>query len=61
MPERIVTFFKESRVELKKVRWPTREETIRYTIAVIAASAVLAMYLGAIDYILQLILNTFVF
>ncbi len=60
MPERIVTFFKESRIELKKVRWPTREETIRYTIAVIAASAALAVYLGAIDYILQLILNTFV-
>ncbi|MEK7099495.1 MAG: preprotein translocase subunit SecE [Patescibacteria group bacterium] len=60
MPDRVVTFLKESRVELRKVRWPTREETIRYTIAVIAASAALAVYLGAIDYMLQLVLNTFV-
>ena len=60
MPDRVVTFLKESRVELRKVRWPTREETIRYTIAVIAASAALAVYLGAVDYLLQLILNTFV-
>lgn len=59
MITRVVTFFKESRVELKKVRWPTREETARYTIAVIAASAVLAVYLGAMDYLLQFILNTF--
>lgn len=59
MIDRAVTFFKESRAELKKVRWPTREETMRYTIAVIAASVALAAYLGAIDYMLQFILNTF--
>ena len=60
MLNRAVTFFKESRVELRKVRWPTREETVRYTIAVIIASATLAMYLGAIDYLLQFVLNAFV-
>ncbi len=60
MLNRAVTFFKESRVELRKVRWPTREETVRYTIAVIIASGVLAMYLGAIDYLLQFVLNAFV-
>lgn len=57
--DRVVTFFKESRVELKKVRWPTREDTVRYTLAVIAVSAALAAYLGAIDYLLQFILNRF--
>lgn len=59
MLNRAVTFFKESRVELRKVRWPTREETARYTIAVIAASAALAAYLGAMDYLLRFIVNTF--
>lgn len=59
MRDRAVTFFKESRVELRKVRWPTREETIRYTLAVIAVSAALAVYLGTADYLLQFILNTF--
>lgn len=60
MLERIVAFLKEARVELKKVRWPTREETIRYTAAVIAVSAALAVYLGGLDYLFQFVMNTFV-
>ncbi len=59
MFNRIITFLKESRVELKKVRWPTREETIRYTMSVILISAALAIFLGGLDYIFQFILNTF--
>lgn len=59
MVDRIVTFLKEARVELKKVRWPTREETTRYTLAVIVMSAALAVYLGGLDYLFQFILNTF--
>lgn len=60
MPNRIVTFVKEARVELKKVTWPTREQTVRYTVAVIAMSAVMALYLGGLDFLFQFILNTFV-
>ncbi len=60
MPNRILTFLKESRVELKKVRWPTREETIRYTASVIFISTTLAIFLGGLDYLFQFILNTFV-
>jgi len=59
MFNRMITFLKESRVELKKVRWPTREETIRYTMSVILISAALAVFLGGLDYLFQLILNTF--
>ncbi|MFY9463313.1 MAG: preprotein translocase subunit SecE [Candidatus Sungiibacteriota bacterium] len=59
MPNRIITFLKESRVELKKVRWPTREETIRYTTSVILISMALAIFLGGLDYLFQFILNTF--
>lgn len=61
MSERIVQFFKESRIELKKVRWPTRQETVRYTIAVVAASMALAVFLGVIDYGLQFVMNSFIF
>lgn len=56
---RIVEFIKESRVELKKVTWPSREETTRYTITVIVISAALALFLGGLDYIFQFILNNF--
>jgi preprotein translocase subunit SecE len=60
MLERIITFLKEARVELKKVKWPTREDTVRYTLAVVAISAALAVYLGGLDYLFQFVLNTFV-
>ena len=58
--DRIIQFIKQSRLELKKVVWPTREETIRHTLTVIIMSGVLALFLGGIDYALQFILKTFV-
>jgi len=44
-----VTFGKEALDELKKVTWPTKPEVIRLTIAVIAVSVFVAIFLGAID------------
>ncbi|MBI1863298.1 preprotein translocase subunit SecE [Candidatus Microgenomates bacterium] len=38
--------------ELKKVTWPTRQETIRLTIVVIAISLIIAFYIGIIDVLL---------
>jgi preprotein translocase subunit SecE len=35
--------------ELKKVTWPTREETMRLTIAVLAVSITIGLALGAVD------------
>jgi preprotein translocase subunit SecE len=35
--------------ELKKVTWPTREETIRLSIAVIAVAATIGLALGGLD------------
>ena len=58
--DRVVQFIKESRVELKRVVWPTREETIRHTLTVIIMSGALALFLGGIDYALQFILKTFI-
>lgn len=60
MLNRIITFLKESRIELKKVTWPTREETIRYTLTVIIISAVVALFLGGLDFVFQWTLNTFI-
>ena len=59
MANKITTFLQEARTELKKVRWPTREETIRYTVSVVIISAALAVFLGGLDYLFQFILNTF--
>lgn len=59
MFNRLVTFLKEARIELKKVRWPTREATVRYTASVIVVSAALAIFLGSLDYLFQFVVNTF--
>lgn len=59
-PKNIFSFFKESRDELKKVTWPSRQTTIRYTFIVIVASLVVGLVTGAFDYILTLVLEKLV-
>jgi preprotein translocase subunit SecE len=39
--------------ELKKVTWPTREETRNLTIVVIGISVALGLFLGGIDFVLS--------
>jgi preprotein translocase subunit SecE len=43
----------ESQFEMRKVVWPTRDETIRTTIVVIFVVILLSLILGAIDLILK--------
>lgn len=38
--------------ELKKVTWPSRQETIRLTAIVIGISLIIGLYLGIIDILL---------
>ncbi|MDP9383204.1 MAG: preprotein translocase subunit SecE [Chloroflexota bacterium] len=38
----------DTRTELRKITWPTREETVRLTLVVIALSIVLAFFLGIV-------------
>jgi preprotein translocase subunit SecE len=35
--------------ELKRVTWPTRDETMRLTLMVIAVSATVGVFLGLVD------------
>jgi preprotein translocase subunit SecE len=42
-------FFQESKVELKKITWPTRKETIATGIAVLVLTFVMALFLGVAD------------
>jgi preprotein translocase subunit SecE len=60
MFNKIVTFLKEVRLEMKKVNWPTRQETIRYTLIVIGVSVAVAIFLGALDFIFTTLLNKFI-
>lgn len=45
----ITEYLKEAREEIKKVVWPTREETLRSTLVVIAMSAAVAVFFWALD------------
>jgi len=59
--ERIKNYFKEVKVEMSKVKWPTKNQTVNYTLVVIGVSAAVAVFLGALDYIFSLGLNFFLF
>lgn len=48
----VFAFLKEVREELMKVAWPSREQTIRYTILVILVAVAVGLFLGGLDYIL---------
>lgn len=50
MANRIISYFRESREELKKVLWPTRRQTVNDTLLVIAISLFVAVFLGALDF-----------
>ena len=52
-------FLKEVREELNKVAWPTREQTLRYTVLVILVAVAVGVALGGLDYILTA-LTTFI-
>ena len=46
-------FLSESRFELRKVVWPTRQEAIRMTWVVIVVVIVLSLLLGGFDFVIQ--------
>jgi preprotein translocase subunit SecE len=56
----IFKFFSEVKSELLKVIWPTKGETFRYTLTVIIFSIVVALVLGAFDYLLLRIFEAIV-
>jgi preprotein translocase subunit SecE len=57
MANKITNYIKGSIEEMKKVTWPTKKETINYTFLVIGVSLAVAIFLGALDYIFEFILQ----
>jgi preprotein translocase subunit SecE len=50
---RVRGFIAESQFEMRKVVWPTRDETLKTTLVIIAVVIVLSLLLGLIDLILK--------
>jgi preprotein translocase subunit SecE len=56
----IVPFLKDVRAELKRVDWPSKKDTIKYTLVVIGASLTVAFFLGGLDFLFTFLINKFV-
>jgi preprotein translocase subunit SecE len=50
--DKAMQFLTQAKAELKKVTWPTRQQTLASTGVVMIIVAVMALYLGIIDLIL---------
>lgn len=57
MFEKLKTFMSESFQEFKKVRWPSKDELIGLTIAVVVSSILLLVFVGAVDRLLFLVIQ----
>ena len=46
---KIITYARETRVELGKVSWPTRQEATNLTVVVVVTVTISALFLGFFD------------
>jgi len=57
----VIRYLRETRAELKKVTWPTREEAMNLTYIVLGVTLAFSVFLGLLDWIFtqvfQLILS----
>ena len=51
---KISEYIKETKAEFKHVNWPTKKQTMNFTLLVIGVSAVTAIVLGILDAIFSL-------
>ena len=49
----LTELLRDVRNALRKVEWPTREEGIKLTAAVVGLSAVVGIFLGGVDFVFQ--------
>jgi len=54
------SLLKEARIEIRKVVWPTRPETIQTTMIVVAVVLVMALILWGLDTLLGWIISQFI-
>jgi len=51
---KIKEYLNETRNELKHVNWPTRNQTIVFTVVVVVISVVVAYFLGFFDFLFSM-------
>jgi preprotein translocase subunit SecE len=56
----LINYFKEVKVELAKVSWPTRAEATHLTIVIIVSSLAVGLYIGGLDLGFTTLLGMFI-
>lgn len=56
----MLNYFKDVKAEMRHVSWPTRTQTIIYTIVIIAVSLGVSLYLGLLDYLFAALIRRIV-
>jgi preprotein translocase subunit SecE len=56
-PGQVAQFLREVKVELQKVTFPTRQETVGSTVVVLILTVIIAIYLGFSDWALARIVQ----
>lgn len=59
MITRFLNYLRDSRAELKLVTWPTRKQVVEYTILILIISAVFAVFLGGLDFVLERVVSRY--
>lgn len=58
--DKLIAYFKSSYAELHKVSWPTKTQTTNYSLVVIGLAVGLAVFFAALDYVLNLGLESII-
>jgi len=59
--QKFINYIKETQNELKHVSWPTKKQSIWFTIIVITVSLIISFYLGFFDFVFSLGLDNLIF
>jgi len=56
----ILNYINETRAEMRHVNWPTRKQTVSFTVLVIVFSLGVAFFLGLFDFLFARLLEVFI-
>ncbi|MFA6142393.1 MAG: preprotein translocase subunit SecE [Candidatus Omnitrophota bacterium] len=57
MANKVAAYFKDIKIEMTKVSWPTKEELMGSTVVVLVSLAILSAFIGICDVFLSKVVN----
>jgi len=57
---KIIQYLKEVKVEAKKISWPSRKETMKYSLIVLGISISVAIFLWIFDILFSLVIRNLI-